>query len=300
MRHVARAHATALALAIASLVVATPGLAAQPAAAASPLSGDSWAATQRAHKGTLTIAYYYPLEGFAYRDANGKLVGLMIDIVDQFRTYLKNVRGTDVTLRTAEYTDFAQFYAEVQRGQGGVVGVSGTTVTEARKKEVAFSPPYMSSRPVLVTNAAVPDLTRRDRIATELAGFTGLAFRGTTLDALMRRLKAESFPTLQIEAVTTTQEISDRLSRDPKAFAYMDLSVFWVCRKGGAPIKRHRVADGPPEDFAFILPLGSDWQVPLADFFAANGGYRKGRAYRQLMIKHLGVELEELLDTSGR
>ncbi len=129
-------------------------------------------------------------------------------------------------MRTAEYTDFPKFYAEVQHGQGGVVGVSGTTVTEARKKEVAFSPPYMSSRPVLVTNAAVPDLTSRDRIATELAGFTALAFRGTTLDALTRRLKAESFPALQIEAVTSTKEISDRLSRDPKAFALMALSVF--------------------------------------------------------------------------
>jgi putative glutamine transport system substrate-binding protein len=188
----------------------------------------------------------------------------------------------------------------VQRGRGGVLGVSGTTVTEARKKEIAFSPPYMSSRPVVVTNAAVPDLTRRDRMATELAGFTGLAFRGTTLEARMRDLKAESFPALQIEEVTTTRQICDRLSRDTKAFAYMDLSVFWVCRKGGAPLKRHRVADGPPEDFAFILPLGSDWQAPLADFFAANGGYRKSRAYRQLMIKHLGVDLEELLDTGGR
>ena len=300
MRHIAPLRATALALTLAGLAVVTPGGAAPPAAAPSPLSGDSWADTQRAHKGTLTIAYYYPLEGFSYRDANGKLAGLMVDIIDQFRTYLKNVRGTDVTLRTAEYADFGQFYAEVQRGHGGVVGVSGTTVTEARRKEVAFSPPYMSSRPVLVTNAAVPDLTRRDRIASELAGFTGLAFRGTTLDALMQHLKAESFPALQIESVTTTKEISDRLSRDPKAFAYMDLSVFWVCRKGGAPLKRHRVADGPPEDFAFILPLGSDWQAPLAEFFAANGGYRKSRAYRQLMIKHLGVELEELLETGGR
>jgi putative glutamine transport system substrate-binding protein len=273
---------------------------AQPAPPVPSLSGDSWTATRQAHRGTLTVAYYYPIDGFVYRDANGKLTGLTVEIVEQFRSYLYNVRDTDVRLRLVEFTDFTTFYTAVQRGSGGVIGLAGTTITEERRKDIAFSPPYFSSRQVLVTNAAVPDLTSRGRIATELAGFTGLAFRGTTLEATTRKLKAESFPALTIEAIPDYHAIVDRLSSDPKAFAFLDLNVFWVERKNGAKIKRHRIADGRHEDFGLILPLGSDWQAPLGDFFAAGGGYRSSRAYRQLMIKHLGVDLVELLDTGGR
>jgi hypothetical protein len=220
--------------------------------------------------------------------------------MEQFRSYLKNVRGADVTFRYVPFEgDYQRFYGAVRSGTGGVFGLAGTTITEPRKKEVAFGPPYFASLPVLVTNAAVPDLTSRDRIPSELAGFTAVAFRGTTLETMLRRLKAESYPTLPIEVLATHQEVVQRLARDPKTFTYLDLSIFWVHRKAGAPIKRHRAADGQREDFGFIMPLGSDWQQPLNDFFAAGGGYRNSRAYRSLVIKHLGVELEELLEIGG-
>ncbi len=187
----------------------------------------------------------------------------------------------------------------MRHGQGGVFGLAGVTINEARKKEVGFSPPFFANVPVLVANRAVPDLTSRDRIPIELAGFTALAFHGTTLETRLERLRAESFPSLRIESVTSYRDIVARLSRDPRTFAYLDLNIFWTQRKAGAPIKRHRVADGPREDFGIVMPLGSDWGAPLANFFAAAGGYRQSRAYRSLMIKHLGVDLDELLDTGG-
>jgi len=298
MRCTTRRTLALLPLAAVLLLAAPPGWA-QRAPAVPALGGDSWAATRQARRGTLTVAYYYPIDGFVYRDANGKLTGLTVEVVEQFRSYLHNVRDTEVSFRLVEFTDFTAFYSAVQRGNGGVLGLAGTTITEARRKEIAFSPPYFSSRQVLVTNAAVPDLTSRGRIGAELAGFTGLAFRGTTLEATTRKLKAESFPALTVEAIPDYHTIVDRLSNDRKAFAFLDLNVFWVERKNGAKIKRHRVADGPHEDFGLILPPGSDWQAPLADFFAVGGGYRSSRAYRQLMIKHLGVDLVELLDTGG-
>jgi len=264
------------------------------------LRGDTWAAAQRAGRGTVTLAYYYPLEGFAYLDANGHVAGVMIELMDQFKSYLKNVKNVDVTYRHVPYDDFSRFYAAVRDGQGGVVGLAGTTITEERKKEVTFGPPFFSSFPVLVTNAAVPDVTSRDRIPTELAGFTALAFRGTTNEAQTRQFKAERWPALNVEIVPNFHDITARLSRDPKAFAFLDLNVFWVERKRGAHIKRHRAADGPHEDFGFTMPLGSGWAAPLAEFFAANGGYRNSRSYRQLLIRYLGVDLKELFEATGR
>jgi ABC-type amino acid transport substrate-binding protein len=283
---------------VAAAASAQPPSAAKPESAA-PLRGDTWAATQRAGRGTVTLVYYYPLEGFAYLDESGKVSGVMIELMDQFKSYLKNVRNVDVTYRHVPFDDFPRFYAAVREGQGGVIGLAGTTITEERKKEVTFGPPFFSSMPVLVTNAAVPEVTSRERVPTELAGFTALAFRGTTLDALTRRFKAERWPNLNVESVATFHEITDRLSRDPKAFAFLDLNVFWVQRKAGARIKRHRAADGAREEFGFTMPLGSDWAAPLAEFFAAGGGYRNSRAYRQLLIKHLGVDLKELFEATG-
>ncbi len=63
------------------------------------LRGDSWEATRRAGHGTVTAAYFYPIDGFAYRDGNGKLTGVLIEMMDQLRSYLANVQGTDVTVR---------------------------------------------------------------------------------------------------------------------------------------------------------------------------------------------------------
>jgi ABC-type amino acid transport substrate-binding protein len=280
----------------AALARSAPPASGPPAA----LRGDTWAATRSAGHGTVTLAYYYPLEGFVDVDGSGKVSGVMIELMDQFKSYLKNVRGVDVDYRHVPYDDFPRFYAAVREGQGGVIGLAGTTITEGRKKEVTFGPPFFSSMPVLVTNAAVPDVGSRERMPTELAGFTALAFRGTTLDELTRRFKAERWPSLAVESVPTFHEITARLSRDPKAFAFLDLNVFWVQRKGGARIKRHRAADGAREDFGFTMPLGSDWAAPLADFFAAGGGYRNSRAYRQLLIKHLGVDIKELFEATGR
>jgi putative glutamine transport system substrate-binding protein len=288
------------ALLAASVAHAQPAAGPTPSPSAPALRGDSWSDTQRIGSGTVTVAYYYPLEGFTYRDSSGKLTGLLIDMMEQLRSYLKNVRGADVTYRFVPYGEFPRFYEDVRRGRGGVIGLAGTTLTEARKREISFSPPFFASRPVLVTNAAVPELASREHMAAELAGFTGIAFRGTTLDVLVRRLAAEGHPALPVESLSTYQEVVQRISRDPKAFAYLDLNIFWVARKGGAAIRRHRVADEPREDFALIMPLRSDWQRPVADFFAAGGGYRNSRSYRSLVIKHLGVDLDELLENRSR
>src|ERR1044072_3211367 len=212
------------------LMVTAVGSAQTTAAPSEPpavLRGDTWAATQRAGRGTATLA------------EQGRVACLMIERMDQFKSYLKNVRNVDVEYRHVPYDDFPRFYAAVREGQGGVVGLAGTTINEERKKEITFGPPFFSSMPVLVTNAAVPDVTSRERIPTELAGFTALAFRGTTLDAVTRKQQAERWPTLDVKRVAPSHEITDRLSRDPKAFAFLDPNVFWVQRKGGARIKRH-------------------------------------------------------------
>jgi hypothetical protein len=77
--HRPAAHRRAIALAAAAILVALLGPPplrgqAQPAPAPAPvLRGDTWQATQRAGHGRVTVAYYYPLEGFAYRDSSGKL-----------------------------------------------------------------------------------------------------------------------------------------------------------------------------------------------------------------------------------
>jgi putative glutamine transport system substrate-binding protein len=245
------------------------------------------------------VAYYYPLQGFAYHDESGHLTGLNVEVLRQFEAYLKNVRGIDLTLRWLPYGDFADLYAAVRTGRGGVIGLAGVTVTEARRREVAFVPSIFANRAVLVTHSSVPQLPSRAAIPTQLAGFKALALNGTTLEARLRQLAADGWPDLEIEVFESIPAIVERLARDPKTFAYLDLNMFWQARQDKLAVIRHSAADEPAEDLAYILPLGSDWVQPISEFYAAGGGYRNSRAYRQLMIKHLGVDLRELLDTDS-
>jgi ABC-type amino acid transport substrate-binding protein len=270
-----------------------------PAAAQSPLSGDTWEAARRAGKGSLTVAYYYPLQGFAYHDASGQLTGVNVEVMRQFEAHTKNVRGVDLDLVWVPYSDFAAFYDAVRTGRGGVVGLAGTTITEARRREVGFLPSFFSNRVVLATHESVPQLGNRADLARRFAGFTALALNGTTLEARLRQLQRESWPDLKIEVFPAIEPVIERLSRDPRTFAFLDLNMFWLAKQEKRPVVRHTAGDEPSEELAYIVPLGSDWVTPFTEFFAANGGYRNSRAYRQLMIKHLGVDLRELLDTGG-
>jgi putative glutamine transport system substrate-binding protein len=108
-------------------------------------------------------------------------------------------------------------------------------------------------------------------------------------------LKKKYFPALNITLTANSQETLEKLLADAKGFAYLDLTFYLEATQQRKPLKRHSVGDVSSEKFGFVLPMNSDWQPVLEEFFKADGGYTNSAAYKSILRKHLGETGMKLL-----
>lgn len=256
---------------------------------------DSWAEVQENKAGSITVLYIEE-DAFAYTDESGKLVGITIEILEQFKNYIENTKKVRLNIDYIAADDFVKFYNDVKDAKGGVFGLGNVTITDDRAKEIAFSPPYMTNIAMLITHSSVPDLDKVPNMASAFDGFTALLYRGTTHETRMLDLKKRYYPAMKTIGVDSDATVIERISNDDKLMAYTDLSVFWLATQQGKPIKRHEVADDVSENFGIIMPKDSDWVPLINDFFNLGSGYRANPAYRKILMSHLGGEVTKMLE----
>jgi ABC-type amino acid transport substrate-binding protein len=266
---------------------------------AQQLQGDSWEEVKQNGSGEVTLMYYEE-KGFAYENEQGELTGVEIDIFQQFVYYLKNAKDIMVDVNYVGTRDFTKLYNTVKNGDPGIFGIGNVTITPERRQEVNFSPPYLTNIAVLITHESVPDLSSMDAMPNQFSGMEGVVFEGTTHEQRMERIKNNYYPGMKITNVGSDSEVVDKVVNDTNAFGYVDLSIYWVAKQQGKPIKRHPVGDQASENFGIIMPKGSDWQEPMQDFFSIGSGYRSTSAYRNILVKHLGAEVTQMLELARK
>jgi len=258
-------------------------------------SGDAWAEASAERRGQVTVLYV-PAEGFAYRDASGALTGVTADLMRAFEAWVAEEQGVALATAFVEEPDWRTFYGRVRDAEGGVFGIGNVTITEARRAEIAFSPPYLHNVAVLITPAAVPEITPADAPAGGLAGLDALAFEGTLHEDRLRAFRQRHAPEAPLAFANSNAAILDRVAAG-EAFAYVDGYNFWRAEAEGVPVRRHPAFDDAAETFGVILPLGSDWAEPLAAFVAE---YRASEAYEASLRRHLGDRVAEVLLEAAR
>lgn len=239
---------------------------------------------------------YLPMEGFAYIDEYGTLTGVSIDILREFADFMQTSQGIELRYEFVRQDNFSRFYDEVKESSGGVFGLGNVTITEERKRELRFSPPYLTNIAVLITNENVPELRELADISTDFRGMNALAFRGTLHEQRLRRLRDTYLKEAELEFAYSNSEIIDALSQQDELFAYLDIYNYWRAVERGKPLRQHAVGDLATERFGIIMPPDSDWREPLAAFFEQGIGFRTSRAYRAIMERHLGPELTQKLE----
>ncbi|TNE68627.1 transporter substrate-binding domain-containing protein [bacterium] len=257
--------------------------------------GVTWETAQQTKSGTVTIVYY-PEEAFAYKDRQGRPTGVELDILSQFVSWVRNAKGVDLEVEWVAQSDFEKLYNDVKSSSGGVIGAGNITITDARKKELQFSPAYLNNIAVLYSNSASPDLKTLDQIGTTFKGMSAVVHKGTTHVETLNELKQKYFPSFSIKQVNSDEEAINQVIADPKLFSYTDLSNYWLAQKENKPIKRHPVGDKTTEQFGFILPLNSDWEPLLKEFFNLGSGYRSNVTYKRILMRHLGSEVTKMLE----
>ncbi len=265
----------------------------------SQYTGDSWSKIKGSGSGTISLAYV-ETPGFVYKDESGKLTGICVDIMNDFVAYVNTKKGVKVTSKfVGDGSSFRGMFDKVKASNGGVFGLGNVTMTEARKKEIKFSPAWITNFAILVTQSNVATLTNMSDINKTFAGLTAYIAKGTTNEKRLLDIKSQYYPDMKIAYAASSAETLEKVLADPKSFSYLDLAFYLDAVARRKALKRHPVGDKSSEQFGFIMPMNSDWQPLMEEFFSANGGYTNTVEYRKILSKHLGDTGVKLLQAAN-
>jgi ABC-type amino acid transport substrate-binding protein len=257
--------------------------------------GDPLAAVRARGSGRVVVVYT-PSDGWSYEDARGRLTGVNIEILRDFFDWVQVREGVRLDVAWAPDEDWARFYRRVRNGSDGVFGVGNVTITQERRGELDFSPPYLNNVAVLITHASVPELESLEASPEAFEGFTAYPYRGTLHEERINRLRERRIPGLRVIPLESNEEILGTIAEGPERLAFIDVHGYWRAMERGLPIRRHPAADDASETFGVILPRGSDWTPLLEEFFEEGDGYRNRPRYLEILREHLGDGLAELLE----
>ena len=244
-------------------------------------------------------ALYVPSQGFAESTPDGEPTGFTVELIRDFHQFVEAKHERSIDLIFEEETDWRTFYNRIKEGEGNKIGMGNVTITEERKKELNFSPPYMNNVAALISHADAPALESLEDLAQVFEGRKALAFEGTLHEQRLRQLVENYMPEADIEMAHTNDEIMERVAAADEYFAFIDLYNFQRGMMRGLDMQHHPVADESEEQFGYILPLESKWIDDINEWFHTDGGLINSDRYKSLMKKHLGEELAEILLNSG-
>ncbi|HEX6227471.1 MAG TPA: transporter substrate-binding domain-containing protein [Chryseolinea sp.] len=254
--------------------------------------GDSWATVKTNGSGVLTVVYSEQF-GLVFKDKDGKVKGVCVDILADFARYVKEKHGKQVTIKyAAEIPVFSEFLSTAQHTPN-ILGVTNTTITDERKKILKFSPPYMSNRQVMLTNNKAPSLTSLKELQQKFPDFSAQVIAGSTHVQYVEKLKAEYMPTLKISQEVSGPTIINNLISNPKLFTIIDFTEFVDVVHKKLPVKRQMVDVGIVEELGFIMSKQSDWDVLLKEFLTPE--YRNSVGYRKIISENLGATFMSLV-----
>ncbi len=241
------------------------------------------------------IVHYVPSSGFAYEGPDGELTGVTVELLREFGRYVEESHGLDVTLDFVDEERWAVFYDRIRDSRGGVFGIGNVTITEERREELAFSPPYLNNVATLMTHEEVPELASLDEVPEAFGHLTGLLYPGTLHEDRMQALREEIHPGLETIPIESNDELVSMVASGEGYFGFIDIYNYWRAVEEGLPLRRHAVADDASEQFGVIMPRDSDWAPVMEEFFEAREGVSGTEWYDALLREHLGSELAGLL-----
>jgi ABC-type amino acid transport substrate-binding protein len=251
-------------------------------------SGDPWSEVKKSGAGTISMAYV-ETPGFVYKGEDGKLTGICVDMMNDFVKWANETKGVKLTSKfVGDGSSFKGMFEKVKGAKGGVFGLGNITITEERKREVKFTPSFITNSAILITQSSVPTLKKLEDIGTGFAGFTAYTAQGTMNDKRITELKQKYFNDLTISYTTSSQEALEKVFADPKGFAYLDMAFYLEAVQLKKDVKRHPSGDKMAEEFGIIMPSSSDWGPLFEEFVKSNGGYFNSKQYKALLVKHLG------------
>ena len=257
---------------------------------------DSWQQVQKDKKGTITCLWY-DIEPFIYRSGN-KIIGVEYELMEGFKKYLKTNYDFELQINWVDAGAFENIYPFIAGSdKKGLFGLSFYSITEERKREIKFSPPYMPDLNIICSNYNLPTYESDTAFISDINKLKGYTMKMTTMSDDLTKLRDNFYPALSISDEADDYEVLRKISISPNSFGYVPLSIYVVALQRGIKIKRQRVLATRREGFAAIYTKASDWDKPVNEYFVSP----QCKALTDGLVKrYLGKEVSDIiLDVSA-
>lgn len=254
--------------------------------------GDSWGTVKSKGSGTLAIVYYEQ-PGLIFKAEDGKIKGVCVDILSDFQKYVDTKYGKKITVQyVGEETEFSNFL-KVSQTTPNVIGVTNTSITDERKKIMKFTPPFMTTQLVLLTNKNAPVLKDLKDMPVVFKDFSAQVITGSTHVKYMDQIKKQYFPALSVTQAPSSESVIKNLSTNTKLFSILDFTEYIGVVRKKIPVKRQEVELGNPEPLGFIMSKQTDWDELFNEFLTEE--YRKSVRYKEIIANNLGSSFLSLV-----
>ncbi|MBT1700001.1 transporter substrate-binding domain-containing protein [Fulvivirgaceae bacterium PWU4] len=254
--------------------------------------GDSWNKIKTSGSGTLAVVYYEQ-PGLIQKGKDGKMEGVCVDMLSDLQKFAETKHGKKITIQyVGQEPEFSGFLKEIQHS-GNVLGVTNTSITEERKKILQFSPPFMSTQLVLLTNKNTPNIKSLKELSTVYSGFTAQVITGSTHVKYIEEIKKQYYPQLTVTYAPSSESVIKNLSANQRVFSILDFTEYIGVVRKKIPVKRQEVELGNPEQLGFIMSKQSDWGPLFKEFLTED--YRKSVRYKEIIAENLGSSFLSLV-----
>jgi ABC-type amino acid transport substrate-binding protein len=254
---------------------------------------DSWQQALKDKKAAITVLWD-EIEPFIYRDANGTMIGVEYELMEGLKGYLQKHYQVSLDIWWKDAKGFANIYPAIRDARSaGIFGASYYSITDERKKEVRFSPPYMPDLNILVTNNSAPVFDSEKQFEEAVRTMQGYTQPGTTMQEDLNKLREQYYTGLSIRYNTQNDyEVMRDIAADPNGIGYVPVSIYVVALQRGIKVKRQRLFDVRREGFAVIFPKESDWDVPVNAYFNSD---ECKQLVTSLIKKYLSEEVSDII-----
>jgi putative glutamine transport system substrate-binding protein len=260
----------------------------------SQFTGDTYASAKS--KGSATwVLTYAEAPGFASKK-DGQMTGITVDLMKRFEKYVEDKTNIQVTMefKANDANNFTRSLQDVKGSQGGVFGLSNTTITAERKKSFQFSPAYITNIGMIITHSSVATVNNKEEFAQKFNGLTAVTVKNSTNEQKILELKKMYLPSLKIEYVNSFSEALKIVANDPSKFTDLDFTYYLSAVQAKMSVKRHPGGDETTEQFGIIMPRSNDWAPLLSDFMQQE--FLNSVEYKKIIAENLGSHAMKYLE----
>jgi len=253
-----------------------------------------WDSVRRAGAVDVTI-FWYENKPVLYRDDTRQLTGIEYDLLHGFSEFLRDSFHVALRLHWQRQPSFQDAYRRVTAAPPGwCLGAARISISEERKKEVGFSPPYMADLSVLLTSEDLPQAKSKEELLPLLSSARAVTMPGTTFEQLLASLEKEYHLRFSKTYRSKAADILNTINSEPHTLGYVSLLTYlFRFNESAAHVKRQNFFIESGSGFAFIFPKGSSIATPLNAYFSSPI-YKKN--IDRIISNYIDVNLYRFMD----